>query len=56
MRRSYIMGLAFAATLGAGQASAQELTGTLKNIEDTGSINAFFMSSSNPSTIPAMDR
>ena len=32
MKRSYIIGLALAAAVGASQANAQELTGTLKNI------------------------
>src|SRR6201988_661320 len=38
MKRSYIIGLALAAAVGAGTANAQELTGTLKNIKETGTI------------------
>jgi glutamate/aspartate transport system substrate-binding protein len=48
MKRSYIIGLAFAAAVGAGQASAQELTGTLKNIKDTGTITLGHRDSSIP--------
>src|SRR5690349_11101258 len=39
MKRSYIIGLALAAAVGAGSANAQELTGTLKNIKVTGTID-----------------
>src|SRR5258705_8496955 len=38
MKRRYMIGFALAAVLGAGQAGAQELTGTLKNIKETGPI------------------
>ena len=38
MKRSYAIGLSLAAALGVSQAGAQELTGTLKNIRDTGAI------------------
>ncbi|TKW73409.1 MAG: amino acid ABC transporter substrate-binding protein, partial [Bradyrhizobium icense] len=48
MKRSYAIGLALAAALGAGQASAQELTGTLKNIKDTGTITLGHRDSSIP--------
>ena len=48
MKRSYMIGLTLAAALGAGQASAQELTGTLKNIKDTGAITLGFRDSSIP--------
>src|SRR3954465_8621051 len=48
MKRSYITGFALAAVLGAGQASAQELTGTLKNIKETGAITLGFRDSSIP--------
>ena len=42
MTRTTMMGLALAAALSAGQANAQELTGTLKNIKDTGAITLGF--------------
>ena len=48
MKRSYMIGIALATALGAGQASAQELTGTLKNIKDTGAITLGFRDSSIP--------
>src|SRR5689334_24749773 len=46
--KRYTIGLALAAALGAGQAGAQELTGTLKNIKDTGAITLGFRDSSIP--------
>jgi glutamate/aspartate transport system substrate-binding protein len=48
MKRSHMIGFALAAVLGAGQASAQELTGTLKNIKETGAITLGFRDSSIP--------
>src|SRR6476661_4039474 len=48
MKRRYIIGLALAAAFGAGQANAQELTGTLKNVKDTGAITLGFRDSSIP--------
>src|SRR5882757_1289723 len=48
MNRSYMIGLALAAALGASQAGAQELTGTLKNIKETGAITLGFRDSSIP--------
>src|SRR5256885_14207318 len=48
MKRSHMMGFALAAVLCAGQASAQELTGTLKNIKETGVITLGFRDSSIP--------
>src|SRR5436190_3193002 len=48
MKRSHIIGLALAAAVGASPASAQELTGTLKNIKDTGAITLGFRDSSIP--------
>jgi glutamate/aspartate transport system substrate-binding protein len=48
MKRSYMIGFALAAAFGAGQASAQELTGTLKNIKETGAITLGFRDSSIP--------
>ena len=48
MKRSYIIGFALAAALGAGQAGAQELTGTLKNIKETGAITLGHRNSSIP--------
>jgi glutamate/aspartate transport system substrate-binding protein len=48
MKRSYMIGFALATALGAGQASAQELTGTLKNIKETGAITLGFRDSSIP--------
>jgi len=43
-----MIGLAFAAAFSAGQANAQELTGTLKNIKETGAITLGFRESSIP--------
>src|SRR4051794_38212968 len=48
MKRSYMIGLALAAALSANQAGAQELTGTLKNIKETGAITLGFRDSSIP--------
>lgn len=52
MKQSRILGFAFAAALCAGQMSAQaqaeDLTGTLKNIKDTGAITLGFRDSSIP--------
>jgi glutamate/aspartate transport system substrate-binding protein len=52
MKQLRILGLAFAAALAAGQvpvqAQAEELTGTLKNIKDTGAITLGFRDSSIP--------
>jgi glutamate/aspartate transport system substrate-binding protein len=48
MKRSHLIGFALAAVLGAGQAGAQELTGTLKNIKETGAITLGFRDSSIP--------
>ena len=48
MKRSLITALALAAALGVGQAGAQELTGTLKNIKDTGAITIGYRDSSIP--------
>jgi len=48
MKRSYLFGLALAAAFGASQAGAEELTGTLKNIKDTGAITLGFRDSSIP--------
>jgi glutamate/aspartate transport system substrate-binding protein len=48
MKRSHMIGFALAAVLGAGQASAQELTGTLKNVKETGAITLGFRDSSIP--------
>jgi glutamate/aspartate transport system substrate-binding protein len=48
MKRSYMIGFALVVALGAGQASAQELTGTLKNIKETGAITLGFRDSSIP--------
>jgi glutamate/aspartate transport system substrate-binding protein len=48
MKRSYITGLTLAAVLGLSQAGAQELTGTLKNIKETGAITIGFRDSSIP--------
>ena len=42
------IGLAFVATFAVSQAGAQELTGTLKNIKDTGAITLGFRDSSIP--------
>ena len=48
MRHLKFMGLALAAALGAGGAQAEELTGTLKNIKETGAITIGFRDSSIP--------
>src|ERR1041384_8829628 len=48
MKRTTMMGLAMAAALSAGQANAQELTGTLKNVKDTGAITLGHRDSSIP--------
>src|SRR3954453_15681059 len=48
MKCSHLIAFALAAVLGAGQASAQELTGTLKNIKETGAITLGFRDSSIP--------
>ena len=48
MKRTLIAGAAFAVALSAGPALAQELTGTLKNIKDTGAITLGFRDSSIP--------
>jgi glutamate/aspartate transport system substrate-binding protein len=48
MKRLHVMGLALAAALCAGQAGAQELTGTLKKIKETGTITIGYRDSSIP--------
>ncbi|NEV00536.1 amino acid ABC transporter substrate-binding protein [Bradyrhizobium uaiense] len=48
MTPKYLIGFALAAALGASQAQAQELTGTLKNIKDTGAITLGYRDSSIP--------
>src|SRR5271170_994550 len=48
MKRLHLFGLAIAAAFCAGQASAQELTGTLKNIKETGAITLGYRESSIP--------
>ena len=48
MTRKYLIGLALAAAFGASQAQAEELTGTLKNIKDTGAITLGYRDSSIP--------
>jgi glutamate/aspartate transport system substrate-binding protein len=48
MKRNYLIGYALAAALCAGQAQAEELTGTLKNIKETGAITIGFRDSSIP--------
>src|SRR6201982_1646275 len=48
MKQLRILGLAFAAAICAGQVQAEELTGTLKNIKDTGAITLGFRDSSIP--------
>ena len=48
MKRTFIAGAAFAVALSACPATAQELTGTLKNIKDTGAITLGFRDSSIP--------
>ena len=48
MKRIQIAGLALAAALGASQATAQELTGTLKSIKESGAITLGHRDSSIP--------
>ena len=48
MKHLRLMGLALAAAICAGQANAEELTGTLKNIKETGAITLGFRDSSIP--------
>src|SRR5580765_6418233 len=48
MKRTTMMGLALAAALSAGQANPQELTGTLKNIKESGAITLGHRDSSIP--------
>src|SRR6516164_3897257 len=48
MKQLRLLGLALAAGLGVSQAGAEELTGTLKNIKDTGAITIGFRDSSIP--------
>jgi glutamate/aspartate transport system substrate-binding protein len=48
MKRSAILGFALAATLGVSQARAEELTGTLKTIKETGAITLGFRDASIP--------
>jgi glutamate/aspartate transport system substrate-binding protein len=48
MNRNILFGLALAAALGASQAGAEELTGTLKNIKETGTITLGYRDSSIP--------
>src|SRR6201986_1168470 len=48
MKQFRILGLAFAATLCTAQVQAEELTGTLKNIKETGAITLGFRDSSIP--------
>jgi glutamate/aspartate transport system substrate-binding protein len=48
MKRLHIVGLALAAAVFAGQASAEELSGTLKKIKETGTINIGYRDSSIP--------
>ena len=48
MKRLRMIGLALAAAFCAGQANAEELTGTLKNIKETGAITIGFRDSSIP--------
>ena len=48
MKRKSIIGYTLAAALCAGPAMAQELTGTLKNIKDTGTITLGYRDSSIP--------
>jgi glutamate/aspartate transport system substrate-binding protein len=48
MKHTHMIGLALVAVLGAGQASAQELTGTLKSIKETGAITLGHRDSSIP--------
>src|SRR6202165_2418421 len=48
MKRLHMIGLALAASLAAGPAGAEELTGTLKKIKETGIINIGYRDSSIP--------
>src|SRR5580765_5572226 len=48
MKRLRMIGLALAAAVCAGQADAEELTGTLKKIKETGTINIGYRDSSIP--------
>jgi glutamate/aspartate transport system substrate-binding protein len=48
MTRKYMIGFALAAALGAGHAQADELTGTLKHVKETGSITLGYRDSSIP--------
>ena len=48
MKRSHMIGYALAAALGVDQAGAQELTGTLKNVKETGAITIGYRDSSIP--------
>jgi len=48
MKRLHMIGLALAVSLAAGQAGAEELTGTLKKIKETGIINIGYRDSSIP--------
>jgi glutamate/aspartate transport system substrate-binding protein len=48
MKKLRILGLVLAAGLGASQAGAQELTGTLKNIKETGAVTIGYRDSSIP--------
>src|ERR1022692_5348557 len=48
MNRTYLLGLPLAPAFGAGQANAEELTGTLKNIKEPGAITLGFRDSSIP--------
>src|SRR5450631_2283295 len=48
MKRLRLIGLALAASFCAGQANAEELTGTLKKIKETGAISIGFRDSSIP--------
>jgi glutamate/aspartate transport system substrate-binding protein len=48
MKRLHIMGLALAAALCAGRSSAEELTGTLQKIKETGTITIGYRDSSIP--------
>jgi glutamate/aspartate transport system substrate-binding protein len=48
MKRLHVMALAFAASLATGPAGAEELTGTLKKIKETGIINIGYRDSSIP--------
>jgi glutamate/aspartate transport system substrate-binding protein len=48
MKKLQILGLALAAVMGVSQAGAEELTGTLKNIKETGAITLGYRDSSIP--------